>query len=395
MGKEAKIGLGVIAGLFVVLGGVISMRVASLGRDPGLDFGDDASEAAAADAGSVQPAVLPAAMASAGGGSTGGSANPKPEPAKRPEPEIARKPTVLSPETPEPSAGAEPKWRELAAQGGAATASDDPYAGAAPSYMPSPPRPVPDVPAGPYGNAYATPPDVAGYASAGAGDAGGPHYDPRAGSRFDAPGAARPPDARAAPYPPNPAGGTHGAYPAATRSVSDTRPSLGTGSSGGLRGDGTYEIQPNDSFWKISEKLYGTGAYFRALAEHNHKKVANQNSLQVGQIIATPDVAELEQKYPAYCPKPEHRYVARHHTTSLRVGRQGEASYTVAEGDSLYRIARYELGDASRWYEIYQINREVIGESYNHLRPGTELILPNRHGSEPADAVTRRPGSLY
>lgn len=143
-------------------------------------------------------------------------------------------------------------------------------------------------------------------------------------------------------------------------------------------------------------KLYGTGAYFQALAEHNRNKVANRNRLQVGQIVATPDVAELEQKYPALCPKPEHRHVARHHTASMRAGQSGaEAAYTVVEGDTLYRIARHELGDASRWYEVYKLNREVIGESFNHLRPGTQLILPDESGSEPTDSLTRRPGSLY
>ena len=29
-----------------------------------------------------------------------------------------------------------------------------------------------------------------------------------------------------------------------------------------LRSDGLYEVQPNDSFWTISQRVYGTGAYF-------------------------------------------------------------------------------------------------------------------------------------
>jgi len=180
----------------------------------------------------------------------------------------------------------------------------------------------------------------------------------------------------------------------AAREVSDTRSAAERPAD--RREDGAYEVQPNDSFWTISEKLYGTGAYFRALAEHNRGKVADQNRLQVGQVIEAPDVAELEEQYPAYCPRPEHRYVARHQPASVpAAGHASDATYTVVEGDTLYRIARYELGDASRWYDIYKLNREVIGESFNHLRPGTRLLLPEEQDAGPADTLTRRPGSLY
>ncbi|MFW5693319.1 MAG: LysM peptidoglycan-binding domain-containing protein [Thermoguttaceae bacterium] len=392
MGKEAKIGLAVIVGLFLVLGAVITMRVASLGGDSSPDPADESAETADVEPTSTQAAVLPSASGTAEAAST----KPKTEPDEEPEPRSSEKPTILSPERPESSDDAEPKWRELASQDEFAAASDDPYAGTTPSYMPSPPRPEMEDAAGSYGSRYAAPPpEASGYASAQAGGTGGVPYDPQAGSRFDMPPAAGS-TAYAGSNPSDAAVQQPESYSAPARDIAETRPSLGSDSGTGLRGDGTYEVQPNDNFWKISEKLYGTGAYFQALAEHNRKEVANQNQLQVGQLIAAPDVAELEQEYPAYCPKPEHRYVARHQTAALQVSRTGdETLYTVAEGDSLYRIARYELGDASRWYEIYQLNREVIGESYNHLRPGTQIILPDNSSSEPADAVTRRPETLY
>ena len=44
-------------------------------------------------------------------------------------------------------------------------------------------------------------------------------------------------------------------------------------SASGARDDGTYKIQPNDTYWAISEKVYGTGGYFRALVELNRDKV--------------------------------------------------------------------------------------------------------------------------
>lgn len=39
------------------------------------------------------------------------------------------------------------------------------------------------------------------------------------------------------------------------------------------------------------------------------------------------------------------------------VGAEGSATYTVVKGDSLYKIAREQLGSSNRWYELAQINR--------------------------------------
>ena len=66
--------------------------------------------------------------------------------------------------------------------------------------------------------------------------------------------------------------------------------------------------------------------------------------------------------------------------------------YTVAEGDTLFNIARYELGKASRWAEIYDLNREVLGKDFNYLTPGTKLTLPE---SEKADVIAQPPASTY
>jgi nucleoid-associated protein YgaU len=67
-------------------------------------------------------------------------------------------------------------------------------------------------------------------------------------------------------------------------------------------------------------------------------------------------------------------------------------TYTVAEGDTLFNIARYELGKASRWVDIYELNRDVLGRDFNYLTPGTQLALPE---GEKSDSLTRQPGNAY
>jgi nucleoid-associated protein YgaU len=51
-------------------------------------------------------------------------------------------------------------------------------------------------------------------------------------------------------------------------------------------------------------------------------------------------------------------------------------TYTVMEGDTVFSIARRELGRALRWVEVYDLNRGALGNDLNHLAPGTELNLP-------------------
>lgn len=51
-------------------------------------------------------------------------------------------------------------------------------------------------------------------------------------------------------------------------------------------------------------------------------------------------------------------------------------TYTVKRGDSLSKIAKNELGKASRWNEIYQLNKSVIGSNPNLIYPGQVYTLP-------------------
>jgi nucleoid-associated protein YgaU len=51
-------------------------------------------------------------------------------------------------------------------------------------------------------------------------------------------------------------------------------------------------------------------------------------------------------------------------------------TYTVKSGDSLSKIAKQHLGDANRWREIYETNREVIGANPDLIKPGQQLRLP-------------------
>ena len=59
------------------------------------------------------------------------------------------------------------------------------------------------------------------------------------------------------------------------------------------------------------------------------------------------------------------------------VGASGaERTVTVEKGATLGDIAQRELGDASRWPEIYELNRDIIGNNPSTVRRGLVLVLP-------------------
>jgi nucleoid-associated protein YgaU len=156
-------------------------------------------------------------------------------------------------------------------------------------------------------------------------------------------------------------------------------------------GEETYTIVPNDNFWVISEKVYGSGSYFKAIEEHNRDRIPSSDRMTVGEVISTPPVKFLEEKYPDLCPKA--RQVPDPQTMLQASARtQGGRVYKVHEGDSLFDIARYQLGKASRWSEIYKLNRDKLGDDFDYLPPGIELVLPdNRTMDEPLTTQAKTP----
>jgi nucleoid-associated protein YgaU len=153
----------------------------------------------------------------------------------------------------------------------------------------------------------------------------------------------------------------------------------------------SYVVEPHDNFWRISQKVYGTGAYYKALEEYNRRQSGERKLVNAGDVLSVPSIDVLRDKYPDLCPKP--RTVASQEAASSpdrspRTSGRRPRTYTVVEGDTLFDIARRELGKATRWAEIYRLNRDQLGEDFNNLAPGMELLLP-AEVSRPAPMASR------
>ena len=63
-------------------------------------------------------------------------------------------------------------------------------------------------------------------------------------------------------------------------------------------------------------------------------------------------------------------------TTSPAANPPAATTYTVKSGDSLWKIAQKQLGDGSRWREIYDLNRDTIGSNPNLIYAGQVYNMP-------------------
>lgn len=144
---------------------------------------------------------------------------------------------------------------------------------------------------------------------------------------------------------------------------------------------GTYEVQLTDSFWTISKQVYGTGRYYQALAKHNAAIASDPQKLKPGSVIETPSAEILETRYRAEIPLaaaatgasiPDNSDAAE---PGFFVDASGKAMYRVGSNDTLSSISKAHLGRASRWIQIFEMNRQILKDG-NTLKVGTELQLP-------------------
>ncbi len=156
--------------------------------------------------------------------------------------------------------------------------------------------------------------------------------------------------------------------------------------------NGQYTVQPGDSFWVISRKLYGDGSFFKALTEHNRREYPQSRNLQVGDVVSAPAAEDLRQAYPDLCPKLRQPLPGVNRPASAQK-LAGSRIYVVEDGDTLFDIARHELGSPARWVEIYELNADRLSNDFDYIRQGTELILPGNGAPRPRETVTGRPAA--
>ena len=178
---------------------------------------------------------------------------------------------------------------------------------------------------------------------------------------------------------------------------------------GSIDKPGTYTVQEGDTYWNISKKVYGTAKYFQVLADHNLGTIADPQKMQAGVVVQTPDASVLQRKMTTVVRTAPTGLTGSIETSgradrSVSAGSSGSAGsssesvaasqpatktepsgilfneqgypmFRIGETDTLTSIASDHLGRASRWQQVYNMNRDQL-QSPDKLQIGMLLKLP-------------------
>jgi nucleoid-associated protein YgaU len=134
-----------------------------------------------------------------------------------------------------------------------------------------------------------------------------------------------------------------------------------------------YTWQSGDSYVALAKKLYGEPTKFTLIQNANE----GREDIQPGEKILVPvfDVENVVEadKHPAAKNDGKKKLVAEG-AGSAPASAAGR-THTVKKGDSLWKIAKAELGDGGRWKEIFELNKDKL-KTPEALRDGMQLRLP-------------------
>jgi len=89
-----------------------------------------------------------------------------------------------------------------------------------------------------------------------------------------------------------------------------------------------------------------------------------------------PAPSSRRKPLPARLRAEEAAKIAEARAAAVAAAEAAKKTYVVKPGDSLSKIAKEQLGNASRWPEIFELNKDQIKDP-NLIRVGQELKLPD------------------
>ncbi len=140
----------------------------------------------------------------------------------------------------------------------------------------------------------------------------------------------------------------------------------------------TYEVQKNDTLWKIARKAYGDSkpAIVEAIFEANRDTMKSKDHLRVGRTLRLPDIGGVRPNVT----RPKTRVADRTTETkrgdrNSRKSNRGHRYYQIQKGDRYTTIAANLLGDGKRWKEIFELNKDIFPEA-GSIQYGVRIRVP-------------------
>ncbi len=139
-----------------------------------------------------------------------------------------------------------------------------------------------------------------------------------------------------------------------------------------------YTVAPGDTLTKIALANYGSrsAALIRAIYDANHPPLTSPDRLSVGDELALPVVAGLNLK--------SHGVTVVKPQTTKRIDTPAKPAtpakhpfrwYQIKKNDRYVSIARTELGNANRWQEIFELNKDKFPDP-GRIQWGVRIKLP-------------------
>lgn len=150
----------------------------------------------------------------------------------------------------------------------------------------------------------------------------------------------------------------------------------------------TWTVKKGDSYWSIAQAHYGDGRFFSALYEQNRGDVPGFENLIEGTELILPTTEALCQAYPHLCPADvvhkdnPWRNMSDEMMDKITDNCESDLDkrfYETRAGDTLFGIARQQLGQASRYVDLMKLNEFRLESNMTHeteLSPGIKLLLP-------------------
>jgi nucleoid-associated protein YgaU len=159
----------------------------------------------------------------------------------------------------------------------------------------------------------------------------------------------------------------------------------------------THRVTGGETFASLAKTYYGRPQLADFLI-HSNPQIADPARLSAGTAVKIPPLPDdrqiAEAARQAKDRAAERTAAARPSATTAapttgaapaktaEPAAAGRRTYTVKSGDTLYDIAREQLGASSRWKELLDLNKTVVKGDPKNLRPGHVLVLPERTGEK-------------
>ena len=121
------------------------------------------------------------------------------------------------------------------------------------------------------------------------------------------------------------------------------------------------EVKLGNTLSGLAERHLGSSKRWRELLNANRKTLNRPERLQAGMKLVLPTSAATSGPPPV---------------TPQVVPSNAKSLYKIQPGDNLTRIAESQLGDGSRWHDIFVANRDRLANA-DALRVGQEILLPD------------------